>query len=409
MSIRKRRPWRIETFAIPQVVAAGQVEARETLPSFHYQASAGELGSGAFRCPWHRAEPDSAVGLFARDQGLLAPGRLVSSAKSWLCHSGVDRTAALLPWQAAADVPRLSPVEVSARYLAHLRDAWNARYPRDRLEDQDFVLTLPASFDEVARELTVKAAALAGLRRVLLIEEPQAAFYAWLDAHAADWEQLVSPGQKILVLRHRRRNVRLHADPRPPRRRGQSPIPPRGRGRPPLARRRQPGRGAGAFRRGEARAERETGAEAVGRPGADLPGGQGNPAGPRRARATHGQPAGRARLIGGGLRVEVTRQEVADLLVEGFFPRVRLDEKPSRRQSGFQEFGLPFAARPGGYPIPGRFPHRPSARRPTRRRRREGGQRAGPTSCCSTGACSSRHCCAGECWKCWKAGSIAGS
>ncbi len=342
-----QRPWRIETFPIPQVVAAGQVEARETLPSFHYQAAAGELGSGALRCPWQRAEPDSAVGLFARDQGMLAPGRLVSSAKSWLCHSGVDRTAPLLPWHAAEDVARLSPVEVSARYLAHARDAWNARHPRDPLEEQDFVLTLPASFDEVARELTVKAAALAGLRRVLLIEEPQAAFYAWLDAHADDWEQRVSPGQKILVcdigggtsdftlIRVRRgeggkiqfhrvavgdhlllggdnldvalahfvegkleKNVKL-----------------------------EPRQWAVLVRTCRAVKETLLGKNAPERLTVSLPG------------------AG-ARLIGGGLQAEVTRQEVSDLLVEGFFPRVRLDEKPSRRQSGFQEFGLPFAPDP---------------------------------------------------------------
>ena len=99
----------------------------------------------------------------------------------------------------AADVERLSPVEVSARYLAHVRDAWNARFPRHPLAEQDFVLTLPASFDEVARELTVKAAGLAGLPRVVLIEEPQAAFYAWIYAHTDDWDRLVEPGQKILV------------------------------------------------------------------------------------------------------------------------------------------------------------------------------------------------------------------
>ena len=129
----------------------------------------------------------------------MVPGRLISSAKSWLCHSGVDRTAALLPWHGAADVQRLSPVEVSSRYLAHVRAAWDARFPQHPLAQQDFVLTLPASFDEVARELTIKAAALAGLPRVVLIEEPQAAFYAWIDAHRDRWDQLVQPGQKILV------------------------------------------------------------------------------------------------------------------------------------------------------------------------------------------------------------------
>ncbi len=176
-------PWRVRTFAVPQLVAPGQVEARETLPSFHYQPARGEFSAEAMRLPWQGAEgrvqgsgfgvqdlevkehkrgkgkgkePCYAVGFFARDQGTLTPGRLINSAKSWLCHSGVDRTAGLLPWHGADDVDRLSPVEVSARYLAHVRDAWNAKFPREPLEKQDFVLTLPASFDEVARELTVK-------------------------------------------------------------------------------------------------------------------------------------------------------------------------------------------------------------------------------------------------------------
>ncbi|MEI8376590.1 MAG: Hsp70 family protein, partial [Planctomycetota bacterium] len=195
-------PWQVCVFAVPQLVAAGHVEARETLPSFHYQPAQGELPPAALRLPWTVAktdEPLHVVGFFARDHGAVVPGRLISSAKSWLCHSGVDRTAELLPWHGAADVQRLSPVEVSSRYLAHVRAAWDARFLQYPLAEQDFVLTLPASFDEVARELTIKAAALAGLPRVVLIEEPQAAFYAWIDAHRDRWDQLVKPGQKILV------------------------------------------------------------------------------------------------------------------------------------------------------------------------------------------------------------------
>ena len=116
-------PWRVRVFAVPQLVAAGQVEARETLPSFHYQPGPGELPPAALRLPWTAAgaaatsgrdEPPHVVGFFARDHGAVVPGRLISSAKSWLCHSGVDRTAAILPWHGAADVQRLSPVEVSA-------------------------------------------------------------------------------------------------------------------------------------------------------------------------------------------------------------------------------------------------------------------------------------------------------
>ena len=262
----------------------GQVEARETLPSFHYQPAAGELAAGALRCPWHKTEPSYAVGFFARDHGRLVPGRLINSAKSWLCHSGVDRTAPLLPWHGAADVERLSPVEVSARYLAHVRDAWNARFPRDPLAEQEFVLTLPASFDEVARELTVKAAALAGLPRVVLIEEPQAAFYAWIYAHADDWDRLVDARPEDSRLRHRRRHLRFHVDPRPPRRRGQGPVPSRGRRRPLDPRRRQSRPGAGPVHRAE---DRQAGAAAMGRAGANLPRRQGDVARARRPRETH--------------------------------------------------------------------------------------------------------------------------
>ncbi len=137
--------------------------------------------------------------MFARDQGRAVSGRLIESAKSWLCHHGVDRKAALLPWHAADDVPRLSPVEVSARYLRHLREAWDAAHPDHPLAEQEVVLTIPASFDEIARELTIAAARSAGLPKVILIEEPQAAFYAWVNAHRSTWEQHVDPGRKILV------------------------------------------------------------------------------------------------------------------------------------------------------------------------------------------------------------------
>jgi hypothetical protein len=143
------------------------------------------------------------VGELAREQGALVPGRLVSSAKSWLSHGGVDRTAAILPWGAGDDVRKISPVEASARYLGHVREAWDAEVARGReghlLADQLVVLTVPASFDEVARELTVAAAHAAGLPRVVLLEEPLAAFYAWLSRHEADWHEGLEAGQLVLV------------------------------------------------------------------------------------------------------------------------------------------------------------------------------------------------------------------
>jgi molecular chaperone DnaK (HSP70) len=337
--------WRVETFAVTQLVAAGVVEARETLPSFHYQGVEAEFAAGAMRLPWSDGNPEYAVGVFARDQGAVAPGRLIASAKSWLCHSGVDRLAELLPWHGAPDVDRLSPVEASGRYLAHIRAAWNHCFPTEPLEAQEVVLTLPASFDEVARELTIKAAAAAGLPRVVLIEEPQAAIYQWINAHPQNWERLVKPGQKILIcdLGGGTSDFTLiHVD--------------------------RDSQGKTQFHRvavgehlilggdnldlalahhveqklvGDGKLEPRQWSVLVQRArqvketllAADPP-----------ERLTLSLSGSGSRLIGGAVQVELTRDEVQRLLIDGFFPQVRLDEKPLARRSGFQEFGLPYAA-----------------------------------------------------------------
>ena len=252
--------------------------------------------------------------------------------------------AELLPWHGAADVVRLSPVHVSARYLAHIRAAWNARFPGDRLETQDVVLTLPASFDEVSRELTIKAAARANLPSVVLIEEPQAAIYQWIYAHQQNWQELVQPGQKILVCDIGGGTsdftlIRVAAD----------------------------SQGKAQFHRvavgehlilggdnldlalahyaeqklaGDGRLEPRQWAVLV--------------QSCRRAKEslladgaaeklTLSVPGSGSRLIGGALQLELSQQEVQQLLVEGFFPFVGLDDKPLARRSGFQEFGLPYA------------------------------------------------------------------
>ena len=195
----QNKSWQVCEFAVTQLVAPGEVEARETLPSFLYQPLREQADQGVLRLPWSKEHPSRAVGVLARDEGMKSPGRLIASAKSWLCHTGVDRTAELLPWHGASDIQRLSPVEASAQYLQHIRDAWNHAYPGEPLESQDVVLTLPASFDEFARELTVQAAAVAGLPRVVLVEEPQAAFYAWVYRHSDNWQRHVQEGQTILV------------------------------------------------------------------------------------------------------------------------------------------------------------------------------------------------------------------
>ena len=340
-----REPWRVETFRVPQLVDVGQVEALETLPSFHYQPVADEATAAGLRLPWSREVPPYTVGVFAREQGSRAPARLIASAKSWLCHSGVDRTADLLPWQGAADVERLSPVTASARYLRHIRDAWNAQFKGHPLQDQDLVLTLPASFDEVARELTVQAAAAAGLPRVVLIEEPQAAFYAWLDAHHQDWEQRVEPGQKILVCDIGGGTTDFT-----------------------LIRVRHGEGDKVQFHRVAVGDHLILGGDnqdlALAKHLEDQLGGSLQPhqwavlvricrrlkeevlTDPCPPQLTFNLPGSGAKLIGGGVRVEVDRDQVRPLLLDGFFPFVGLDDKPRKLQSGFREFGLPYAPDP---------------------------------------------------------------
>src|SRR5205823_5018790 len=188
----------LHVFEVPQLVAPGEVGARPTLPSFLYLAGAHELPAGSLDPPWATGR-DWCVGLFAREQGARVPGRLVASSKSWLCHAAVDRTAAILPWGTAPEVAKVSPVEASARTLTHLREAWDASFPAP-LAEQSVVLTVPASFDEVARELTLAAARAAGLPDVVMLEEPQAAFYAWLAANERDWRARVAAHPLVLVV-----------------------------------------------------------------------------------------------------------------------------------------------------------------------------------------------------------------
>ena len=192
-------PRRPQVFGIRQLVAPGEVRPLRTLPSFLYLPTREERDAGALALPWD-PRPDAVAGLYAREQGALVPSRQAASAKSWLSHPGIDRRAAILPFAAGAEAS-VSPVDVSTRLLAHLRDAWNHELAADglTLEDQEVVLTVPASFDEEARELTVEAARAAGLPKLTLLEEPLAAVYAWIAGHADRLADHLSPGQLLLV------------------------------------------------------------------------------------------------------------------------------------------------------------------------------------------------------------------
>src|ERR1017187_3104579 len=171
----------IKVLEIPQYVAPGQIEPRRTLPSFLF------LGDQTY------------VGAYAREQGALVPTKSVHSAKSWLSNPDVDRTAKILPWDAQEGGRVLSPVEVSNAIISHIRDAWNQAHPNEPLAGQDLVLTVPASFDEEARELTVQAAHDAGIEKLTLLEEPAAAFYAWIAGHLARSNKELFDGQTVLI------------------------------------------------------------------------------------------------------------------------------------------------------------------------------------------------------------------
>jgi molecular chaperone DnaK (HSP70) len=189
-------------FGIPQVVQQGVVESRSLLPSFLYLPGPNEQPAGSLKLPW-APDRDFAVGEYARNFGSLVPTRLVASAKSWLCHSGVDRRSPVLPWKAGETERRVSPLEAATLYLKHIAEAWNNTIavdaPELRLERQDIILTVPASFDAVARELTVEAAHAAGLEHLTLLEEPQAAFYCWIEASHDRWRNQVNVGDVVLV------------------------------------------------------------------------------------------------------------------------------------------------------------------------------------------------------------------
>jgi hypothetical protein len=339
---------RLQTFNVPQVTAAGQVQELPLLPSFLYIPGPHDLAPGAVDLPWRKSPPD-VCGLFARNHGAKVPGRQVTSAKSWLCHPGVDRTAPLLPWAAPPDVPRLSPLEVSAKYLKHLVEAWNAvpgRKPEERLEEQQVVVTVPASFDDVARNLTAEAARQAGLKYVTLLEEPQAAFYAWLGTHSPAEAGMLKPGMRCLVV--------------------------------------DVGGGTSDFsliRAGEEKGELTFVRDAVGdhlllggdnmdlalakAVEAKLPGGkldaaqfgslvQACRAAKEALLASPPPPSfpvtvmGRGRsVVGGTVSVNITPEDVKTAIFDGFFPLTSFDAEPARgARAGLQEMGLPYVSDP---------------------------------------------------------------
>jgi hypothetical protein len=185
--------------SIPQLIGPGSVEARPLLPSCLYLPHPDEFKTTDLGLPW-QTDPGRICGELARNQGTTTPIRLISSAKSWLCHPDVDRKAAILPAGAPDEIPRISPFDATVHYLAHLRDAWNGQFPYDALSRQEVTVTVPASFDPAARELTAEAARAIGIEHLVLLEEPQAALYSWVNDSAGDWRHQVQVGDVILVV-----------------------------------------------------------------------------------------------------------------------------------------------------------------------------------------------------------------
>jgi hypothetical protein len=341
----------IEVVSIPQLIDPGEVADRSLLPSFLYVAGEFDFPVESLRLPWQDdAGGRLVVGELARKRGSESPSRLVASAKSWLSYAGANRTSPILPWGAPPEVEQLSPVTASARYLQHLRHAWDARFagqhPAPTLERQEVLLTVPASFDEEARELTLRAATEAGLARVTLLEEPQAACYAWIASTGERWRKQLRVGDLLLVC--------------------------------------DIGGGTTDFslilvgeHEGDLALERVAIGDHIllGGDNMDLAlarlvqqrlEGEGHRIDTwqlqtlwhqcRAAKETLFGDASQTacpvtvlgkgtRLIGGTIRSELRREDLETVLLNGFFPSVAADEMPARRRvAGLQELGLPYAA-----------------------------------------------------------------
>ncbi len=342
----------IQLFAIEQLLAPGEVGARPLLPSVRYHPAPGELAAGDLTLPWPQDDVTSAqhpvLGALARQLGAQVPGRLVSSAKSWLSHANVDRQAPILPWGADADVAKVSPVAASASYLAYVRAAWNHRFPQALLENQELVLTIPASFDEGARALTLEAARLAGLPTLRLVEEPQAAFYDYLQRRRDTLRDDLANTRRILVCDvgggttdFSLIDVAFDEDGEPQLTRssvGNHLILGGDNMDLALAHLVETRMAAGVEGGMKLSAARLSQLMERCRAAKELLLSNDAP-----ESATVTLLGAGSRLIGASRSADVTREEVAALVVDGFFPKVELSETAKKSRAGIVEFGLPYA------------------------------------------------------------------
>ena len=336
----------VELLALPQLVSSGTAESRTMLPSFTYLANPSEAAGGALDLPWAR-QRDFAVGEYARRQGAEVPDRTVGAAKSWLAYSRVDRHQPILPWGAGAGVAKISPVTASQRYLEHMVAAWQELHADAPVAEQLVVLTVPASFDASAREVTREAALAAGLPQdLVLLEEPQAAVYAWLAERGDRWRRALKLGDTLLVCDVGGGTTDLTL------------VTVAEEGGELVLRRMAVGNHllVGGDNMDLALAHFVAGRFAE----------KGTKLDPwqsvalwhscRNAKESLLAAAGAAsekhsisvlgrgsRLIGGTVTTEVDRQSVGQILVDGFFPHCKVSDRPARRTaSGFRELGLPY-------------------------------------------------------------------
>lgn len=337
----------ISVLSIPQLTQPGVVDEKKQLPSFIYRAHESELNPSELTLPWP-TNSEALTGTIARQLGSKTPIRLVSSAKSWLCHGGVDRHEAFLPMSSPEEVTKISPLNATVEYLSHLRHAWDHKFPDNILSEQNVTITIPASFDPAARELTAEAANQLNLKHLTLLEEPQAAVYNWINACGDNWRDHVSLGDIILVV-----DI-----------------------------------GGGTCDLSLIAVSEDAGNLTLNRVAVGdhiLLGGdnmdlalayrvkaklaaEGKELQPWQIQAivqacrdakeqlllendinevAIAIPSRGSKLLGGTLRTSLTREEVNETLVEGFFPHVKIDEHPiAARRSALSQKGLPYAQDP---------------------------------------------------------------
>lgn len=335
----------IEIFQVEQLVAPGQVAARPLLPSVRYHPAAGELSEADV--VFSPAGETAVIGEAARLLGAKTKGRFVTSAKSWLSHPSVDHGAEILPWGSGDDVDKVSPIDASASYLAHIRTVWSHRFPDAPLEKQDIVITVPASFDEAARSLTLEAARIAGFSNVRLLEEPQAVCYDWLRRHAGTIKQALADVHLLLVCDVGGGTtdltlIKVEQGEQEPKltRIGVGEHLMLGGDNIDLAlahlaesrlvsdgKRLSPADLSQLIEQCRLAKERLLAEDAPEQVNVTLLGGG-------------------SRLIGSTRSVSLSRDEVRAIALDGFFPLSGLDELPDRKRSGVVEFGLPYAAEP---------------------------------------------------------------